>query len=545
MLTVREALKLPSLASARLVAGETGLDRPIRWVHIVDLPEPSFEWAKGGELLLTSGVSVQHHPERGEEFVRRIADRDLAGIVLSIGYGLDQVPEEMQRAADERGLPLIEAPPQLQFIDVTEEIFTQLVNQEQALRAQAEEIHESLMDLVLEGDSLQEVASALANILQRSITVENETFDVLAEARVGPVDEARKRSVAAGRTSPALAERLLERGIYDRLLEERRPLRVPSMPDLEMDMERIVAPIIVAHQIMGYVWIIAGDRKLTELDELAIDHAATVAALLMLKDREVQDAELQLQGDLLDQLLQLSAPVPASLVERVHQHGFQSNRPYQVMVIEGRPPAGEALLSWPRKVERWLTQETGPALVVPRDQQVVVVLQPAGPESAAELAHQLVESLTHPAQPFRVGLGRTVDDLQGLKRGYSEALEALEVETALGRSRGVASFSQLGFMHWLHHLPQDVLEGNAYLHLVRRLEEHDVQHDSELMATLGAFLEAGSRQSAAADLNIHRNTLSYRLERIEAILNTSLEEPKVRQELRVALAAHQLSSGAQ
>ena len=59
------------------------------------------------------------------------------------------------------------------------------------------------------------------------------------------------------------------------------PLHIDPIPDLGMTMERIVAPIIVAHEIYGYIWIIAGDRPLTALDELAIEHAATVAALIL------------------------------------------------------------------------------------------------------------------------------------------------------------------------------------------------------------------------------------------------------------------------
>ncbi|NIV31331.1 MAG: hypothetical protein GWN58_18095, partial [Anaerolineae bacterium] len=293
-------------------------------------------------------------------------------------------------------------------------------------------------------------------------------------------------------------------------LAERRPIRVPAIPDLGMTMERIVAPIIVSGQIMGYVWIIAGDRELTDLDELAIEHAATVSALLMLKDREVKDAELQLRGDLLEQLLQLEGPVDPALAERVHNLGFQSKRPYQVMVVEGKPPAGEGLLSLPRKIESWLTKEGEPALVVPRDQRVALVLQPIGPERARALAQQLVETLKHPAQPLRIGLGRPVQDLRHLKRSFGEAMEALEVESALGSSKGLADFSRLGLMHWLHHLPDEVLEGNPYLHLVERLAEYDKETNGELVNTLKTFLQAGSRGStAAALLNIHRNTLSY------------------------------------
>lgn len=544
VLTVRQALDLPAFADVRLSAGRGGLDNTIRWVHIVDLPEPSFEWARGGELLLTSGVSLARDLEAAPDLIHAISDRGLAGIVLSLGYSLQTTPQAVMEAADERGLPLLEAPPHVQFIDLTEAIFHQIVNRQQALQAQADEIHRSLMDLVLEGDSLQDVADALAGILGRSITVESDAFDVLADARAGPIDGARARSVAEGRTTPELAVRLLERGIYDRLLAERRPLRVPAMPDLDMTMERIVAPIIVSRQIIGYVWVIAGDRDLTDLDELAIERAATVAALLMLKDREVQDAELQLRGDLLDQLFSLSGPVQPALAERIHQLGFLSNRPYQVLIVEGQAPAGEGLLSLPRKIERWITQVDGPALVVPRERQVIVVLQSAHRDGGAPLARRLVEAMTHPAQPLRVGVGGSVDDLTRIKDSYAQAAEALEVFSRLGRTERVADFSDLGVLHWLYHLPDEVLEGNAYLDSIRALARHDREHSSELLTTLERYLEHGGRQSlAASDLNIHRNTLAYRLDQVEKILGLSTRDPEHLVQLRLAILAHRLLAG--
>ncbi len=541
MLTVRDALQLPAFAEAELVAGASGLDNEIRRVHIVDIPAPSLNWARGGELLLTSGLSLAEDPESGQKLITRLSRKGLAGLVLSTGPAVDRAPLGMLDAAEGREFPLIEVPGHVPFIDLTEAIFTKIIDEHYALRTQAEQIRRSLMKLVLAGDTLQGVADALASFLGRSIAVESEAFDVLAAARVGPVDEARKRSVAEGRTSPELAERLLERGIYDELLEKRGPMRVPPMPDLDMTMERIVAPIIVAQRIIGYVWIIAGDRDLNELDELAIDHAATAAAVLMLKNREVQDAELRLRGDLLDQLLSLSGAPEPDLAERVHKLGFNVNRPYQVMIIQGRPPAGESQLSLARKIERWLNQVDGPALVVPRGDRVVVALQSGRPAQGVPLARRLVESMDHPAQPLRVGVGNSVDSLQDLSRSYGQAAEALRIAEELNRPAAVYSFHSLGMYHWLHHLPEEVLEGNRYLHAVRALADHDQTQKGELLSTLEAFLDAGGQRSAAAEkLNIHRNSLAYRLRRIEEVLNLDPTHPAHQAELTIALRAHRL-----
>ena len=55
----------------RLVAGEAGLDRPVRWVHISELADPT-PWLSGGELLLTTGMNLAE-PEAQRAFVERLA----------------------------------------------------------------------------------------------------------------------------------------------------------------------------------------------------------------------------------------------------------------------------------------------------------------------------------------------------------------------------------------------------------------------------------------------------------------------------------------
>ena len=54
MLPLRELLRELEL---EIVAGEAGLDRAVRWVHISELADPT-PWLSGGELLLTTGLQL-------------------------------------------------------------------------------------------------------------------------------------------------------------------------------------------------------------------------------------------------------------------------------------------------------------------------------------------------------------------------------------------------------------------------------------------------------------------------------------------------------
>ena len=76
-MTVREALKLASLRSARVIAGEAGIDRVVRWTHVVDLPDLA-PWVRPGQLLLTTGLSWPKAESSQRRQIRQLDDKQLA-----------------------------------------------------------------------------------------------------------------------------------------------------------------------------------------------------------------------------------------------------------------------------------------------------------------------------------------------------------------------------------------------------------------------------------------------------------------------------------
>src|SRR5215218_1422899 len=79
-LTVRELVRQPSLGLQVLVEGE--LDRPIRWVHATEQPDPT-PYLRGGEVVLTDGVALRQGTAAGP-YVRRLRRTGVA----ALGYGL-------------------------------------------------------------------------------------------------------------------------------------------------------------------------------------------------------------------------------------------------------------------------------------------------------------------------------------------------------------------------------------------------------------------------------------------------------------------------
>jgi len=160
MLTVREIL---ADAEVGLLAGEAGLDVPVRWVHISELLDPT-PWLSGGELLLTTGLALDG-PDRQRQYIATLADHGLAGLGLGTGFTHDTVPQALIEAAAERDFPLFEVPYEVPFIALTEQAFTRLVNEQYALLQRSIAAQERLQRIVLGERGLEAIVGALANLI--------------------------------------------------------------------------------------------------------------------------------------------------------------------------------------------------------------------------------------------------------------------------------------------------------------------------------------------------------------------------------------------
>jgi purine catabolism regulator len=544
MLTIHEALQLPVFTHCQVVAGHSGLDNQIQWVHIVDIPDTTYAWQRKGVLLLTAGYGLRDNPESQKKLIPILVKQGFAGMVLSTGYYFDHTPQVILESADASGFPVIEAPPNLLFIEITETVLERIISRQYTLLQQSTKIFTQLTNLVLEGVNLDGLAQVLADLIGRSITIEDTRFRVLAAAQHGPVAEARNRSIRDGQTPAELAQHLREAGIYDTLLEQKEPLHVPPMPEMGMLMERFVTPIIAGREIHGYIWIIAGDHPLTQLDEMAIQHGAIVAALILFKEIAVQKAEEKLKGDFLDQLLRGEYET-AQFSEQARQLNFQVNQPHQVLLIAGLKETKAATRSLVNEITNWFRRQRLFPLIAWRDPYLVLILENGVAKQGKTVAAKLAETIFPPTEQLLIGAGGAYESSNSsqnnIRRSYQEAEEAVRIALALNTEKGVVAFYELGLLHWLYQLSPETQADNIYLTYIQELRTYDQERDAELVKTLETYLEhGGALVDTAQALFIHRNTLLHRLERIESLCQIDLRHPLQRLNLFAAVKSYRM-----
>jgi len=522
-LTLASALKeLDILSQSRVIAGRGGLDSVIQWTHIVDFPDVA-PWVRKGDLLITTGFVFKDNPDAYLELIPVLAEKGLAGMIVA---EIVHIPRSVIRLADELDFPIITVPWKVRFVELTQAIHERILSGQYALIDHSFHIHKVLTDLVLAGKGLDDLAGTLANLLERSVTIEDKSLLLLAHTSVGPIDEMRKKSIAQGRTPEEMVAYLHSEGIFENLRRDPRPQRVPSVPEMGMTLERIIAPILVGAELYGYVWIIAGESPLQELDFLAIERAATVAALILSREEAIYEAEQRVKHTLLDDLLELDPYHDLGDLQRtLARMGFRGE--YQVMSlreISAKPPRPTRLATF---LDRELQVKRIRSVVVQRGQRFIILHGTRGSRSGSELAHAIMDAASRNGLSLLIGLGSPSRDAARVRRCYQEAVEALQLGAKLSDGKpGVWPFQDLGVLHWMGALPPEILSASRFHRVVREMIDQDREKGTDCFRTLEVFLDChGNQRQAAQKLYIHRNTLRQRLASLQETWSLDLKDP--------------------
>lgn len=133
---VRDVLRMECLSRARVVAGERGLDREVYWITVGEEPDLP-DWVFGGELILSTLFAVE--PDRRGEYVKRLSDRGVAGLMIKPERFLGSIPESILTVADQESFPVAEVPIDILWSRVLEGFYRHsLVEQTELIRMETE-----------------------------------------------------------------------------------------------------------------------------------------------------------------------------------------------------------------------------------------------------------------------------------------------------------------------------------------------------------------------------------------------------------------------
>jgi PucR family transcriptional regulator, purine catabolism regulatory protein len=536
-LTVREMLGQDAMRGTRIIAGADGLDRVVRRLNVMTVPN-IVRWTKQDEFLLTTGYPLPRQPGEFGRLIEQLAANGLAGLGVKLDEYLAEVPADAVELADRAAFPIVVIPPTSPLDDVLSQTFETIVNRQAAALARRQQIHDAFLRVALTGGGLARLSGELAEVLPDADVVicDPAGYPLAATTQSGTLGQAFRAQDGpdgSGRVDTAW----LVAGVHR---------------DAGTGTPWAAAVIRAGEMQHGWVLAAGGAQGLPGMAEVAVEQAALVAALEITRDLAVLAVEQQFASNALHDLVTGTAANMDQALERAVRFGWDLQRPLTVLVArhtdiepggaehgddavhlpEGRPQEAAAL----RAVDLWtraVRDRDRDAAVAGFATELVAVV---GVADAAALARKIHADMTaSTGRAYSVGVSQLGAGPLDIPRLYEEARVALQVGQRLAGSGAVTNFAGLGLYRLISNVSQAELRAFVHDTLGPVLDLPEPAR-SDLLKSLAVL--SGTRFNVAESariLHYHYNTMRYRVTKLERMLGEFADDAAATLRIGVAL----------
>ncbi|WP_053368809.1 PucR family transcriptional regulator [Bacillus sp. FJAT-27245] len=541
---VKDMLEMESLKDAVVLAGQKYLHKTIEGITIMEAPDIT-RWIKGGEVILTSLYSIRSFNEKEQSaFITKLAEKGVSALVIK---KIDtEISSQLIKAGEEIGLPIIQLPKEVPFVDVMYPIMGELFNNQVNKLQYYKEIHDRFTALSLADKGPEEIINTLEKLIGNPVALFDRNFRCIVS------------------TLPCLAAfKIIEKvHVYEQTAGIKFPHYRQIVKYLDTDNmigHQIVVPIETLNHNRKYLLIGEMNNSLGELDLIAVENAATSLSLEFVKQFAVAEVEKKHKLDLLEELISGNIYSLDAIYEKANLIGWDLDGSF-VAVLYKINRLSDNVSS--QKNERGYSDRNHfvvneaihyylPNGIIANKSNLFIVLwkvEKKGKKDSSWLkqikktSQDIQELIKKQVKDIvvQVGIGNTVNNIGDMPKSYKEAQDALDLGEMINGVESITSFSELGIFRLLRHIDNvDVL--NQFVpSSLKELLLYQQTNQADLLKTLQTFLECNQNAAQTAKiLFIHYKTVMYRLERIKEITGMDFEDSEEMLSVRVGLKIHE------
>ena len=538
---IGDVLRLALPLKTSVIVGSQYTRRPIEWaVMLTHWDDLITQIEKDDLVILPPSLQNRTTDQQFQSYIGKLADLNIAGLLI-----FREVSTVVETAASQRRMPLLVAPANASPREAHRAITSLLVDQQTATNERGMQLYRQLSEMSREGQGLAAMTEVISKLTGKIVVVQDKRLDIQA------ISIPRDTSVDLGELRHTITQReelpavLRNRKAAAKARQSYWQQLLPIEKDSNMG--RLISPIISGDRARGYLSVIGLADELDLLDSLAVEHGAAACALEMAKAKAVSEARKALRGNFLEGLL--AGTLPQQEIERLERRlDHDTKQPHAALTFTwaGETTDTPSLRRLETTVNWILNNHNRPALVYIHSKQHICVFQALKDaedmETVHELARRLIEQVQteFPKTQLIGGMSGPAITLAEWPRVYTEAVQAMQLSQRLNLSH-IVEFNSLGVYRLLSAL-EDVPTIQSFTdQIIGPLADYDKKHRGNLVQTLDAyFSHHGNISKTAESLFVHRNTLLYRLERIQVLTRQDLDQSDMRLAFHLALKLWQL-----
>lgn len=509
--TVSELLQILDGSGLRLASRHTRRRLPLASPTLFDPWTPP----TGPRTGILLGIGLHPAAPASADAVRDAARQGFGAVVVK---ALSLSVETLAAVADAEGVALLVADDEIEWRQLDALISSALTTVAEA---------DTSLSAAPVGD-LFALANAIAAMTGGATAIEDLQERVLAYSTLPgqPIDGDRQEGIL-GRQVPDLPENAEQ---YASIFRSDGAVRIDGVPPA---LPRLAVAVRAGSQALGSIWVVDAGGQLDSDAERALERAADIAALHLLRARSAADLARQQRAELLRRLLE--GGEDSSLV--FGQLGLDRAGPFVVVAFQPELASGGDEVRMVRLVDLIAllsaAHQHGAECVVIGDTVYVLFTGAAAtlPGGVESMARRLVSrAATALRASVRAAIGSPVTVVGAISRSRHDAdlvlmlLAAEPGSTSTSTSTFVASVHDVRSRVTLLELGRVLRDSPRLVSpQARQVLDLDARTGTDYAKTLRTYLDcARDSAQAAARLSVHQNTLRYRLRRATELFGIDL-----------------------
>lgn len=391
-------------------------------------------------------------------------------------------------------------------------------------------IHEQLAQCILKGNGVEAIAASLAEFMKCTVILEDR--HLVPQSTCFPEQTVTKDPLTPYHSIWSNVAFKKAAAFY---LRHKRPFQIIDQFS-DSQVYRLVSPILVGSELLGFVSLLRSGLSFSELENITLEHAASVFALKILEENKITAVEQRLMGDFVDELLTGIFPDSGSIIKRALRLNYDITLPHRILLlnidnfsqlINSFAQNEKMILQFKTDVLNTVQsclERLGKGMVVNKNDNLIMLVQldkqGSSEKESRELAENIIKQISrhYPKVTLTIGIGSSCKELSDFHSSYLSAQKAVEIGKALKKEGQVISLEQFGTHALLFSAlnPSELL--NFAINQIGSLITYDEAYQTELLLTLQKFLShQASTEETSRIMNMSLSGLKYRLHRIEEI----------------------------
>ena len=220
-------------------------------------------------------------------------------------------------------------------------------------------------------------------------------------------------------------------------------------------------------------------------------------------------------------------------IPQLERNNFLRTWEYCVTVIDiignGESVPSEELQRYLKIIENYLIFSRKKTFAFELGGSIVVLFADHSEATIKKIVSDMLKRCNFQSEQCYIGIGRCMPNAQSIGKSYRQACQVLKLQKNLHNDKGVVAYQDLGIYKLLMDIENQDVINEYYAETIQQLVEYDRLNETNYCEVLQCYLEhSGSVKETAEAMFVHRNTINYKINKIEEMLNCDLSELETR-----------------